>query len=157
MGSPGYDAHSPVFFSHPDYMDSMTDWLDQDVKPPRSLLGLPELGWPSVYLPYCDRVATEYEPWMLRMTEGPTPSTLPSRTVEPCSTKLSQSQDSSSGTEGQMEECHLEQVQTMVMGEVLKDVDTACKLLSIASGTAYYYTGIWLYTCPCTCAVFVQL
>eukprot|EP00066_Takifugu_rubripes_P001963 XP_003963533.2 PREDICTED: SAM pointed domain-containing Ets transcription factor [Takifugu rubripes] len=35
--------------------------------------------------------------------------------------------------EGQMEERYLEQVQTMVVGEVLKDVDTACKLLNIAS------------------------
>uniref|UniRef100_H3C2A1 SAM pointed domain-containing Ets transcription factor n=1 Tax=Tetraodon nigroviridis TaxID=99883 RepID=H3C2A1_TETNG len=91
----------------------------------------PELGWPAVCLPYCDRIAPEEEPWMLRMTGGPAPATLPSRTLEPCSIKPDQSQDSPS--EGQMEECYLEQVQTMVMGEVLKDVDTACKLLSIAA------------------------
>lgn len=156
MGS----QHSPVLISHAHYIDSRTDWLDKDVKPPRSLLGLPELGWPAVCLPCCDRKGGEEDPWMLRMIEGPAPAMLPSRTLEPCSIKPTQSQDSSSsssGTEGQMEECHLEQVQTMVMGEVLKDVDTACKLLSIASGTAHCYTGVRLHTCPRTPSVFVQL
>lgn len=147
MGSPGCTPHSPVFISHTHYMDSGTDCLDEDVKPPRSLLGLPELSWPAVCLPYCDRITTEEDPWMLRMTEGPTPAMLPSRTLEPCSIKPNQFQDSSSGTEGQMEECYLEQVQTMVMGEVLKDVDTACKLLSIASGTAYCQTVTLEYDC----------
>lgn len=138
MGSP----HTPVLISHTHYMDSGTDWLDEDVKPPRSLLGLPELGWPGVCLPHRDRISTEEDPWMLRMIEGPASAILPSRTLEPCSIKPNQSQDSCSGTEGQTEECHLEQVQTMVMGEVLKDVDTACKLLSIATGTEHCSTGI---------------
>lgn len=128
MGSPGCAPHSPVFISH--RPDSGTDRLDEDVKP---LLGLPELGWPAVRLPHCDRRAAGEEPWMLRVTQGPAPAALPSRTAEPCPIKPGQVQDSSSG--GQAEECYLEQVQTMVMGEVLKDVDTACTLLSIAPGT----------------------
>ncbi|XP_010889791.2 SAM pointed domain-containing Ets transcription factor isoform X2 [Esox lucius] len=36
-----------------------------------------------------------------------------------------------SGLDGQVEECCLEQVQSMVLGEVLKDIETACKLLNI--------------------------
>lgn len=91
---------------------------------------------------------------MLRMTEGPAPAALPSRTLEPCLIKPNQSQDSSSGTEGQMEECYLEQVQTMIMGEVLKDVDTACKLLSIASGTGYCHTVTLEYDCTHVQCVF---
>lgn len=71
---------------------------------------------------------------MLRVTDAPAQVPLPSRTLEPCPVKLNQNQDASSGMEGQVEERCLEQVQTMVVGEVLKDVDTACKLLNIASG-----------------------
>lgn len=140
MGSPGCTPHSPVFISHPHFMATRTDWLDEDVKPPRGLLGLPELGWPGACLPYCDRIATGEDPWTLRMMEGPAPLGLPSRTFDPCSVKPNQSQAASSGMEGQMEERYLEQVQTMVVGEVLKDIDTACKLLNIASGNAHYQT-----------------
>lgn len=147
MGSPGCPPHSPVFLSHPHYMDTRTDWLDEDVKPRRSLLGLPELGWPGVCLPYGGRIATEEEPWTLRMTAGPAPLALPSRTLEPCSIKPNPSQDPSSGMEGQMEDRYLEQVQTMVVGEVLKDVDTACKLLNIASGTAAWRSLLIHYEC----------
>uniref|UniRef100_A0A8D0AQ99 SAM pointed domain-containing Ets transcription factor n=1 Tax=Sander lucioperca TaxID=283035 RepID=A0A8D0AQ99_SANLU len=119
MGSPGCEhtgcttpLHSPLYISHT-HTDTMA-WLDEadDIKPPRSLLGLPELRWPGVYLPYYDRLALEESPWVLRMTEAPAPAAPPSK--------------------GQVEERCLEQVQTMVVGEVLKDVDTACKLLNIA-------------------------
>lgn len=147
MGSPGCTPHAAVFISHPHYMDTRTDWLDEDVKPPRSLLGLPELGWPGVCLPCCERIPTEEDPWVLRTTEGPAPAALPTRTLEPCIVKSNQSQDPSSGAEGQMEERYLEQVQTMVVGEVLKDVDTACKLLNIASGSAYCHPVTMKYDC----------
>lgn len=135
MGSPGCTPHSPLYISHPHHTDTSMAWLDEDIKPPRSLLGLPELSWPGVYLPCCDRLAIEENPWMLRMTEAPAPAAPPSRTLEPSPAKPSPAQDPSSGMEGgQAEERCLEQVQTMVVGEVLKDVDTACKLLNIASG-----------------------
>ncbi|XP_031172445.1 SAM pointed domain-containing Ets transcription factor-like [Sander lucioperca] len=139
MGSPGCEhtgcttpLHSPLYISHT-HTDTMA-WLDEadDIKPPRSLLGLPELRWPGVYLPYYDRLALEESPWVLRMTEAPAPAAPPSSTPEPNQAKPSQPQDPPSGTEGQVEERCLEQVQTMVVGEVLKDVDTACKLLNIA-------------------------
>lgn len=132
---------SPLYISHPHHPDTRTAWLDEaeDVKPPRSLLGLPpELSWSGVYLPYCNRLAIEENPWVLRMTEAPAPAAPPSRTAEPGPAKPSQAQEPPSGMEGQVEECCLEQVQTMVVGEVLKDVDTACKLLNIASGRPGY-------------------
>ncbi|KAG8002519.1 SAM pointed domain-containing Ets transcription factor [Nibea albiflora] len=124
-------------------------WLDEaeDVKPPRSLLGLPELSWSGVYLPYCNRLAIEENPWVLKMTEAPAPAAPPSRTAEPGPAKPSQAQEPPSGMEGQVEECCLEQVQTMVVGEVLKDVDTACKLLNIASDPldwSYVHVQKWL-------------
>lgn len=140
MGSPGCEhtgctAHSPLYVSHL-HTDARTAWLDQaeDIKPPRNLLGLPELSWPGVYLPCYERLAIEENPWMLRMTEAPAPAAPPSRTAEPSPSKPSQAQDPPSDMEGQVEERCLEQVQTMVVGEVLKDVDTACKLLNIAPG-----------------------
>lgn len=137
MGSPAYAAHSPLYISHPHHIDTRAAWLDEveDVKPPRSLFGLPELSWPGVYLPCYERLATEENPWVLRMIGTPTPpAALPSRTPEPSPPKPSQTQDPRSEMEGQVEERCLEQVQTMVVGEVLKDIDTACKLLNIVSG-----------------------
>ncbi|XP_033484262.1 SAM pointed domain-containing Ets transcription factor-like isoform X3 [Epinephelus lanceolatus] len=138
MGSPGcehtgYTVHSPLYISHPN-TDTRMAWLDQaeDIKPPRSLLGLPELSWPGVYLPCYDRSAIEENPWVLRMTEAPAPTAPPSRTPELSPAKPSHPQEPPSEMEGQVEERCLEQVQTMVVGEVLKDVDTACKLLNIA-------------------------
>ncbi|XP_029291764.1 SAM pointed domain-containing Ets transcription factor-like [Cottoperca gobio] len=137
MGSPcelpGCSAYSPLYISHT-HTDSRMAWLDEaeDIKPPRSLLGLPELGWPGVYVPCYNRLALEENSWVLRMTEAPAPAAPPSRTLEMSPAKPSQTQVPSSEMQGQVEERCLEQVQTMVVGEVLKDVNTACKLLNIA-------------------------
>ncbi|KAM9350704.1 SAM pointed domain-containing Ets transcription factor-like isoform 2-T2 [Symphorus nematophorus] len=136
MGSPGCTAHSPLHISHPHHhTNTRMGWLDEaeDIKPSRSLLGLPEISWPGVYLPCCERLAIEENPWVLRMTETPAPAAPPSRTPDQSLVKPSQTQPPPCGMEGQVEERCLEQVQTMVVGEVLKDVDTACKLLNIAS------------------------
>ncbi len=146
MGSPGCAAHSPHHLGHPHLTDARMTWMDEaeDIKPSRSLLGLPELSWQGVYLPCCDRLAKEENPWVLRTTEAPAPAAPSSRTLEPCQAKHSQAEDLPSGMEGQVEDRCLEQVQTMVVGEVLKDVDTACKLLNIASGKTEYN---WLMSC----------
>ncbi|XP_035513336.1 SAM pointed domain-containing Ets transcription factor-like [Morone saxatilis] len=135
MGSPDCTAHSPLYISHPHHTDIRIAQLDEveDIKPPRSLLGLPELSWPGVYVPSYNRLAIEENPWVLRMTEAPAPVAPPSRIPELNPAKPSQVHNPPSGMEGQVEERCLEQVQTMVVGEVLKDVDTACKLLNIAS------------------------
>ncbi|XP_010766099.1 SAM pointed domain-containing Ets transcription factor isoform X1 [Notothenia coriiceps] len=133
MGSPGceHTAYSPLYISHP-HSDARMAWLDEadDIKPPRSLLGLPELSWTGVYLPRNNILAMEENPWVLRMTESP--AAPPSRTLEVSQAKPGQTQTPPYEMEGQVEEHCLEQVQTMVESEVLKDVDTACKLLNIA-------------------------
>nr|XP_043893720.1 SAM pointed domain-containing Ets transcription factor-like isoform X1 [Solea senegalensis] len=140
MGSPGCEhtgctTHSPLCFCYP-HPNLREAWLDDtdDIKPPRSMLGLPELSWPGVYLPCYDRLVTEENPWVLGVPQTPASATPPSRTPEPSPPAPSQAQDSSSSeVEDRVEERCLEQVQTMVMGEVLKDVDTACKLLNITA------------------------
>lgn len=134
MGSPGCEhmgctVHSPLYVSHP-HTDAWRDKVE-DIKPPRTLLGLPELSWPGVYLPGCDKSAADENPWVLRMTESPASNAPPSRTPDLIPPASSQA---SADMEGQVDECPLEQVQTMVVGEVLKDIDTACKLLNIAAG-----------------------
>ncbi|XP_068195091.1 SAM pointed domain-containing Ets transcription factor-like isoform X2 [Antennarius striatus] len=127
MGSSDGAAHSPLYTSHPHRPDPRMAWGDEleDVKPPRSLVGPPEPGWPGVYPPSCcDRLAAGGDPASVPP---------PSRTPEPTPAKPSPAQDPPSGVGGQVEECCLEQVQTMVLGEVLKDVETACKLLNISA------------------------
>ncbi|XP_062283108.1 SAM pointed domain-containing Ets transcription factor-like [Scomber scombrus] len=138
MGSPGFErmgftAPSPLYISHP-HTDTRMAWLDEteDVKPPRSLLGIPELSWPGVYLPCYDRLAIEENPWVLKMTQSPVPAAPTTRTTEPSPPVPSQPQEPPCEMQGQVEERCLEQVQSMVVGEVLKDVDTACRLLNIA-------------------------
>ncbi|XP_047441453.1 SAM pointed domain-containing Ets transcription factor-like isoform X2 [Mugil cephalus] len=135
MGSPGCEhtgctTHSPLYINHP---HTRTAWLDgsEDIKPPHSLLGFPELSWPGLYIPSNDRLAIEENPWVLRRTETPALAPPPSRSPEP-RPLAPQTHQPPSEMEGQVEERCLEQVQTMVVGEVLKDVDTACKLLNIA-------------------------
>ncbi|XP_056241830.1 SAM pointed domain-containing Ets transcription factor-like [Seriola aureovittata] len=138
MGSPGREhmgctAHSPLYITHP-HINPRVAWLEEaeDIKPPRGLIGLPEVSWPGIYVPCYDRLVMEENPWVLGMTEAPAPAAPPSRAPEVSPPAPSQAQDSSSEVEGQVEERCLEQVRTMVVGEVLKDVDTACKLLNIA-------------------------
>ncbi|XP_053281518.1 SAM pointed domain-containing Ets transcription factor [Pleuronectes platessa] len=139
MGSPGLEhpgctTRSPLYITHP-HVNPRVAWLDEaeDIKPQHSLLGLPELSWPGVYLPCYDRLVIEENPWVLGMTEAPAPTAPSCRTLEPGPPAPGQAHASSPEAEGQVEERCLEQVQSMVLGEVLKDVDTACKLLNIAS------------------------
>ncbi|XP_056154842.1 SAM pointed domain-containing Ets transcription factor-like [Lampris incognitus] len=136
MGSPGCDqvgsaTQLPVYISH-SHTDAERNWQDgeEDIKPSRSLLGLPELSWPGVYLPYRDRLVSEDNPWLLRVSDAAGSTLSSSKSLDQCSTIHSQGPASPSEL-GLVEECCLEQVQTMVVGEVLKDIDTACKLLNI--------------------------
>lgn len=138
MGSPGWEhtGHLPLYISPHAY--TRTAWLDEadDIKPHHGLLGLPELSWPGVYYPCYDRLAIEENPWVLKMTEAAAAPAAPnSTTPEPSPPAPSQALDHPSEMQGQVEERCLEQVQSMVVGEVLKDVDKACKLFNIAPGT----------------------
>ncbi|KAF7666991.1 hypothetical protein LDENG_00084360 [Lucifuga dentata] len=140
MGNPGcqhggYATHSPLYISYP-HTDSRKAWLNEpeDIKPPRNLLGFPELSWSEIYLPCYDRLAMEENPWVLRMTDAPAPNGPPFRAAELSPAVSGQAQvPPSAELEGQVEERCLEQVRNMVVGEVLKDIDTACKLLNITA------------------------
>ncbi|KAM3838060.1 SAM pointed domain-containing Ets transcription factor-like [Diretmus argenteus] len=173
MGSPGCDqvgstTHSPLYISHP-HTDTKKAWQDEieDIKPPRSLLGLPELSWPGVYLPCCDRLVSEDNPWLLRAAEAAaTPTLSPAKLVEQSPAVHSQSHGPPSELEGQLEERCLEQVQSMVVGEVLKDIDTACKLLNITPDPVDWncvHVQKWmlwtehLYRLPQVCKMFQEL
>ncbi|KAJ3586307.1 hypothetical protein NHX12_012707 [Muraenolepis orangiensis] len=166
MGSPGCD-HSgstlqfPVFTGHPRAAAAPTErmWHDPaDVKPPwRSLLGLPELAWPDVFQ-HCRADGPEDETSCLQEAaarHGPSPGEVHSGGSTP-----------SSALDGQAEERCLEQVQTMVVGEVLKDIDTACKLLNIEADPLDWscvHVQKWLlwtehiYRLPQVCKLFVGL
>lgn len=104
----------------------------------------PEQPLPTFYLQYFDMLYPEDSNWVPKAlgenqqvtsqgarTEGP-------KEPEQCpiidSQGLSLTPDMDYQASLHLEEHSLEQVQSMVVGEVLKDIETACKLLNIASG-----------------------
>ncbi|KAI3369324.1 hypothetical protein L3Q82_007576 [Scortum barcoo] len=117
--------------------DSGEPWDLGDTKPGVEAL---ERGIPGLYLSCFDMLLTEDATWLVKVSEAsPTlavPMTRMETQEEPeqCPVIDSQEQGLSPGLEGQEEERSLEQVQSMVVGEVLKDIETACKLLNITPG-----------------------
>lgn len=107
-----------------------------------------ERGVPGFYLSCFDMLLTEDATWLVKVSEAsPTlVSTMtrmePQEEPEQCPVIDSQEQGLSPGLEGQEEERSLEQVQCMVVGEVLKDIETACKLLNITPGRLPYTTPV---------------
>lgn len=99
-----------------------------------------ERSVPGLYLSCFDMLLTEDITWLVKVSETPQTLTVPVSRTEPqeepeqCPVIDSQEQGLSPVLEGQEEECSLEQVQSMVVGEVLKDIETACKLLNITPG-----------------------
>uniref|UniRef100_A0A3Q2ZAH6 SAM pointed domain containing ETS transcription factor n=1 Tax=Hippocampus comes TaxID=109280 RepID=A0A3Q2ZAH6_HIPCM len=92
------------------------------------LLGVPDLSWPLVCLTGNGGLARED----LSMAEA---AALPAQGLgspEPSPPILSPAQNPPIEVQGKAEEYCLEQVQSMVVGEVLSDVNKACKLLNIA-------------------------
>lgn len=96
----------------------------------------PEQGLSAFYLSYFDMLYPEDGGWAAK---GPGASTREEPPDEPeqCPVIDSQAPGGSldlapSGLT--LEEHSLEQVQSMVVGEVLKDIETACKLLNITAG-----------------------
>lgn len=87
-----------------------------------------ERGMPGLYLSCFDMLLTEDSAWLVKVSEA---RAEPQEEPEQCPVIDSQEQGLSPGLEGQEEERSLEQVQSMVVGEVLKDIETACKLLNI--------------------------
>ena len=99
-----------------------------------------ERGMPGLFLSCFDMLLTEDATWLVKVSEASSTLALPMTHMEPreepeqCPIIDSQEQGLSPGMEGQEEERSLEQVQSMVVGEVLKDIETACKLLNITPG-----------------------
>lgn len=119
---------------------------------------LPERGLPGVYLSCLDMLLSEDAAWLLKRTEVTNPLVAyvrdhdyshdhhpdadrkPPHCKEPDQCPVIDSQGLgvlSPQLEGQVEERCLEQVHCLVVGEVLKDIEMACKLLNITPGKIY--------------------
>ncbi|XP_054625551.1 SAM pointed domain-containing Ets transcription factor-like [Dunckerocampus dactyliophorus] len=133
MGSSGYDhmgstVRPSLCINSPS--DTGMAWLEEteDNKPIRSMLGLPEVSWPGVYPPCYNRLSNEAP----RMTEATAPPEPTLGTPGASPPMLIPAQNTPPVIQVEAEEHCLEQVQSMVVGEVLSDVNKACKLLNIA-------------------------
>uniref|UniRef100_A0A672ZK37 SAM pointed domain-containing Ets transcription factor n=1 Tax=Sphaeramia orbicularis TaxID=375764 RepID=A0A672ZK37_9TELE len=106
-----------------------------------------ERGIPGLYLSCFDMLLTEDATWVVKVSEASQTLAMPMNRMEPreepeqCPVIDSQEQGLSPGLGGQEEERSLEQVQSMVVGEVLKDIETACKLLNITPDPIEWNTG----------------
>lgn len=97
---------------------------------------------PGLYLSCFDMLFTEDATWLVRvMDSSASVASVPNPELcsepEQCPVIDSPglgSEPLSPGLEDQVEERSLEQVQSLVVGEVLKDIETACKLLNITPG-----------------------
>lgn len=112
-------------------------WDPEQSKPNMEAL---ERGVPGLYLSCFDMLLTEDTTWLVKVSDASQTLTVPMARMAPqdepeqCPVIDSQEQGLSPGMEGQEEERSLEQVQSLVVGEVLKDIETACKLLNITPG-----------------------
>uniref|UniRef100_A0A8C7YL13 SAM pointed domain containing ETS transcription factor n=1 Tax=Oryzias sinensis TaxID=183150 RepID=A0A8C7YL13_9TELE len=94
----------------------------------------------GLYFSCFDMLFTEDAAWLVKLSEASPALALPMTRMESreepeqCPVIDSQEQGLSPELERQVEERSLEQVQSMVVGEVLKDIETACKLLNITPG-----------------------
>ncbi|KAM4613532.1 SAM pointed domain-containing Ets transcription factor [Polymixia lowei] len=113
-------------------------WDMQEIKPCVEAL---ERSLPGLYLSCFDMLLTEDAAWLVKVSEGAPAPTVPRQEPEQCPVIDSQGQGVSPGLVGQEEERSLEQVQSMVVGEVLKDIETACKLLNITPDPIDWNTG----------------
>ncbi|XP_035980624.1 SAM pointed domain-containing Ets transcription factor [Fundulus heteroclitus] len=119
-------------------------WDTVDIKPNIEVL---ERGVPGLYLSCYDMLLTEDATWVVKVSEGSPALAAPTNRMESreepeqCPVIDSQEHGLSPGLEGQMEDRSLEQVQSMVVGEVLKDIETACKLLNITPDPTEWNTG----------------
>ncbi|KAL7891743.1 hypothetical protein AOLI_G00012190 [Acnodon oligacanthus] len=108
-----------------------------------------ERGLSGFYLSCIDMLFTEDAAWLVRVADssasagvGPRPEPCPE--PEQCPVIDSPGLGSaplSPGLEDQVEERSLEQVQSLVVGEVLKDIETACKLLNITPDPVEWSCG----------------
>ncbi|XP_035151252.1 SAM pointed domain-containing Ets transcription factor isoform X2 [Callithrix jacchus] len=103
----------------------------------------PEQGLSAFYLSYFDMLYPEDSSWAAK-APGASSREEPPEEPEQCPVIDSQAPGGSLdlGPGGlALEEHSLEQVQSMVVGEVLKDIETACKLLNIAADPVDWSPG----------------
>lgn len=96
----------------------------------------PEQGLSTFYLSYFDMLCPDDSSWVAK---APGASSREESPEEPEQCPVIDSQAPGGGLDLvpgglNLEEHSLEQVQSMVVGEVLKDIETACKLLNITAG-----------------------
>ncbi|KAM9410288.1 SAM pointed domain-containing Ets transcription factor [Pholidichthys leucotaenia] len=119
-------------------------WDMVETKPSMEVL---ERGMPALHLSCFDMLLTEDATWLVKVSEASQLPAVPMTHMETqeepeqCPVIDSQEQGLSPGLEGQEEERSLEQVQSMVVGEVLKDIETACKLLNITPDPTEWNTA----------------
>lgn len=111
----------------------------------------PQQPLPAVCLHYFDMLYSEDIAWATKGMGEPSQSSAQGgqgeAQKEPEQCPIIDSQGLGLGAEGDLqaslplEEHSLEQVQSMVVGEVLKDIETACKLLNIAADPADWSPG----------------
>ncbi|NWS44224.1 SPDEF factor, partial [Probosciger aterrimus] len=111
----------------------------------------PQQPLPAVCLHYFDMIYSEDIAWTTKDMGDPSQSDARGgqgeAQKEPEQCPIIDSQGLGLGAEGDLqaslplEEHSLEQVQSMVVGEVLKDIETACKLLNIAADPADWSPG----------------
>ncbi|KAM6186376.1 SAM pointed domain-containing Ets transcription factor isoform 2-T2 [Rhynchocyon petersi] len=101
----------------------------------------PEQGLSAFYLSYFDMLYPDNSSWA---TKGPGGTSALKEEPEQCPVIDSQAPGGSldvTPSELSLEEHSLEQVQSMVVGEVLKDIETACKLLNITADPVDWSPG----------------
>lgn len=138
-------AESPLsFLKREDEIVQTSEMLDHKPRPDAS-----DRGHPGLYLSCFDMLLTEDAAWLVRLSDpsGPVgcgPRLEPEQCPVIDSPGLGTSPLSPT-LEEQVEERSLEQVQSLVVGEVLKDIETACKLLNITPGEIFAsYTTVIL-------------
>ncbi|XP_035243362.1 SAM pointed domain-containing Ets transcription factor-like [Anguilla anguilla] len=114
-----------------------------DAKPPRGLpAGALERHPQGVYLSCFDTLLSEDVAWLLKAPEAPDAPQAPAAGPEQCPVIDSQVVSPAQvELEEQVEDGSLEQVQTLVVGEVMKDIETACKLLNITADPMEWSSG----------------
>lgn len=113
-------------------------------------LELNERGLQVLYLPSFDILSIDETTWLGKVREPtPTLEVAPASPTSHGEPEQCPQVHSSALQPGQDDERSLEQMQTMVVEEVLKDIETACKLLNIPPGKGP--------ACRVTLHVFIQL
>uniref|UniRef100_A0A4W4ESB8 SAM pointed domain-containing Ets transcription factor n=1 Tax=Electrophorus electricus TaxID=8005 RepID=A0A4W4ESB8_ELEEL len=108
-----------------------------------------ERGLPGLYLSCFDMLFTEDAAWLVRVADSSTSVAAgprPESCLEPEQCPVIDSPGLgaaplSPSLDDQVEERSLEQVQSLVVGEVLKDIETACKLLNITPDPVEWSCG----------------